>query len=170
MVTAKKLYSGAASFSLVACCAQAMRQVPLFSCTASCAARVFSGPLGEHMFFHMFRVRQHQKVFNSVVERVTVYVMDVGSFWGARYNPMFVVPHVRLCDLYKNVDEAFFRFSKAFGADRAGDSYFRDDSKFGVSYRVRERFVGAIRAAGGVLVGVSVFSLLANNLGSAKWA
>jgi len=166
----QKLHESAASFSLVACRTEAKRQVSFLSSAASHAMCVFSCPLGSYVFLHMLCVREYQKVFNSVVERIAVYMMDVGSPWGASNNPVFVIPYVWFCDFYKNVDKTFSRFYKAFGAYRASNSHFRNNAKFGSFYSVRECFTSTVCAARRVLVRVAVFSFLPNNLGAAKWA
>ena len=112
----------------------------------------------------------NRKVFDAVVQRVAVFMVDVCSWRRVCYHTVFVRPFVGLRDFYTYVHKPVASFVQAFGTNWQHRADFCKYGAFGFLYSVSQRFSCAIWASAGVAVRTAVRSLCTYDLSTTKRA
>ena len=156
--------------TLVAGCAQPVRQMTFFNSTAGNALNKVSRPLSNQMLFSVFFWANKYKVTKAVILRVSVYMMYVHTLWCIGNNAMFIRPFVWLSDFYLYVRKTLA------GHMQAGATYgkfYPHLIKYMLAGRKdfgRESFISTGRATRRIGVGFAVRTLPTYNWGTAKRA
>jgi len=156
--------------SLVACCAEAKRKMSFFRCSTRNTAHVPSSPLLKFVLFAVRRRSNNNKILNSVILSIFVFMMYVQSFWSICYNAMFVLPLIWLGNFYTYIDRTVSCFTQFFcsngklNADSGKYGFFGFYNAFG------ERFVRTIRASWCITICIAVITFFTYDWRVAKRA
>jgi len=154
--------------SLVTRSTQTMRQVPFLCSFAHCAAYKFTRPLRNNVLSTMFFRADKGKIFRPVIERVSVFMVNVYSFWSVCNDTVLIRPFVRLCNFYLHIGKAIASFVQARASYRSLNSnLFQDTATSSKNFR-RKCFIGTFRATRGVVVRLSIFAFPSYNGSAAK--
>lgn len=156
--------------ALVARCTKSVRQMAFGCCAAACAADVRSRPLTQNMFCRMLGGANNRKVFDAIIQRIAVLVVNVSSWRRVDYYTMLVRPFVGLRDFHAHVYKPIAGFMQPFGTYRQHHADFCKDGAFDFSYGSSKSFSSAILASTGVAVRIAVNAFCAYDLCTAKRA
>lgn len=169
MPSSSNLFLGIVS-SLVARCAEPEGKMAFFRCSTSNTARVLSGPLLKCMFFAVCRRGNNNKILNSVILSVAVFMVYVQSFWSICYNAMFVLPLVWLCNFYTYVDRTVSCLTQFLCSDWKLDADSGKHGFFGIYNAFCERFVRTIRTSWCIAIRIAVIAFFTYDWRVAKRA
>jgi len=155
---------------LVARSTQAVRQMPFFCSFAPNTASKFTRPLRDSVLNAMFFWANKRKIFQAVVERIPVFMVNVRSFLSICNHAVLVRPLVRLRDFYLRIDKTVTSSVQAFASYRQlNPNLLQNTASSGKDFW-RKCFIGAVNAARGVVVRVPVRTLSSYNCSTAKGA
>jgi len=122
------------------------------------------------MSFSMFFWRNQNKIFQSIVLSVAIFMMHMHALWCGSKNSMLVLPFVWLGNFYSYVHTAIACFVKTFAANRKLDANLIYYSLLGCLNFISHCFVCASWATRSIVVGVAVNTFFADNRSIAKRA
>ena len=156
--------------SLVARCAEPKGKMSFFRCSTSNTAHILFRPLLKCVLFAVCRRSNNNKVLNSVILSVSVFMVYVQSFWSICYNAMFVLPFVWLCNFYTYIDRTISCFTQFLCSD---GKLHADSGKygfFGFYNAFSERFVRTIRTSWCIAIRIAVIAFFTYDWRVAKRA
>lgn len=156
--------------SLVARRAKSKGEVAFFSCTTTNTTHVLFGPLLKYVLFAVRGWSDNHKIFNSIILSISVFMVNVHSFWRVRYTAMLVLPLVRLGGFYAHVYKTVSGFVKAFASN---GKHYAHLGKYALTHCFNfwcKCFVCAVRTAWSVVIRIAVGTLPTYNRCAAVWA
>jgi len=118
----------------------------------------------------MFLRSKQNKVFNAVILRVFVFMMNVLARKSAHDNAVFILPFTWFGSLYKHVVKAIACFMKSFTPHWTAYPNCLQRLSFLFQNNWIEAFSRAIRTAGCVVIRIAVSPLFTHNGCAAKGA
>lgn len=136
-------------------------------CPAQLTAGVGPRPLHERMGFSVLLWSSQNKVVQSIVLGVPIFVVHMRIFRGRGEDPVFVLPAVGGRGLYLHIHQPLFGFMQSSAPDRKHYTNLVEYTPAGGFCFGSKRLIGAIRAARGVVVSIAVRPLLTYNRSAA---
>jgi hypothetical protein len=141
-----------------------------FGCSTSSAAGKFSCPLGKRVFFFVFLWGHKHEILNAVIRSIAVNMMHVFTGLCVCSHTVFVFPLAWFRRFHHNVHKSI-RSGVQSGAsywELGANSIYNCLSRKKTFWR--ERFVRAIGAARGIVVGIAVSPFFAYDWRTAERA
>ena len=146
-----------------------MRQMFFSCCSAIYATQKFTRPLRNNMGISMFLGCYQNKIVQTVVLSIAIFMMYMNTLWSICKNAMFVFPFIWLCNFYSNVNTSITSFMKTFASNWKLNANLIYNSFFGCFHLRRQSFICTIRAARSIMISIAVSPFFANNGIAAKW-
>ena len=146
-----------------------MRQMSFFCCFAIYATQKFTRPLRNNMGISMFLGCYQNKIVQTVVLSIAIFMMYMNTLWSICKNAMFVFPFIWLCNFYSNVNTSIAGFMKTLASNWKLNANLIYNSFFSCFCLFGQSFIGTIRTARGIMVSIAISPFFANNGISAKW-
>ena len=156
--------------SLVTRSTQAVRQMPFLCGFARYATRKFTRPLRNRVLGTMFFGAYKGKIFQPVIKRIPIFMVNMHSFRGVCNYTVLVLPFVRLCNFYLHIGKTIASFVQTRASYRPLDSNLFQDTVASSKDFGRKCFIGAVSATRGVVVRLSIFAFPSYNGSAAKGA
>ncbi len=144
-----------------------MRQMSFCSRSASLATGKFPSPLRDTVRPSMFVRRKQYQVFNSVIQSIFIFMVNMLPRSRVNYQSMLILPCTWVSYFDAHIGQTIFSFMQSLTANRKLDPVPRYYlSFFSLYFRVKS-LISTRQAAWGILIGVAIRSFFTHNRGTA---
>lgn len=122
------------------------------------------------MSFSVFFGRNQNKIVQSVILSVAIFMMHMHAFWSSSKHSMFVLPSIWLGNFYSYVHTTIACFVKTLASNGELYTNLVYHSLLGCLYFISHGFICASWATRRIVIGIAVNTFFADNRGTAKRA
>ena len=122
------------------------------------------------MSFSVFFWRNQNKIVQSVILSVAIFMMHMHAFWSRSKHSMFVLPFIGLGNFYSYVYTTIAGFVKTLASNGKLYANLVYHALLGCLYFISHCFICASWATRRIVIGIAVNTFFADNRGIAKRA
>ncbi len=155
-------------YTLITRCTQTVGKMSFFLRSTLRTADKMTRPLGNTVRFSVFFWGYQNKIFQSVILSVSIFMMYMNTFWSSSKNPMLVFPFVWFGNFYSYVDTTITCFVKTFTSHGKLYPNLIYNSLLSCFDFIGHCFICTVWAARSVVIGIAVNAFFTDNRNIAK--